>query len=80
MVLQFVGFFVIIGTGGFLMCWAGNEFYKFLRYQLCPPIDSQDFWAVVILIILLCVGGVLIFYAATNAPFEITAAVELKSF
>lgn len=80
MVLQLVGFFVIIGGGAFLLWWAGREFYQFLRYQLCPPFDSEDFWTAIILIILLCVGGGLIYYAATNAPFEITLSIELEGF
>ena len=80
MVLEFVGFFVILGGGSYLLWWTGREFYNFLRYQLCLPFDSQDFWTIILLVILLCIGGVLVFYAADNAPFEISLSIELEGF
>ena len=80
MILQFVGFLAIIGGGLFLLWWAGKELYQFLRYQLHPPFNPEDFWTAVVLIIILCIGGILIYYAADNAPFEITLSIELEGF
>jgi len=76
--MQFIGFAVILCGGLWLMWWAGVELYCFLRYQLSLPIETDDIVGFAVLIVIVCAGGGLVYYAGTHAPFTIALDFDLK--
>ena len=78
MILQFIGFFVVLGGGAFVLWWTSIESYNFLNYQLSLPLNSNDLITFGVMFLLFCVGVGLVYYAATHAPFVVGLEFNLK--
>lgn len=77
MILQFIGFFVVLACGAWAVLWAGRELWYYItRFTL--PIGDDDLIDIGIITVGLCVGCGLLYYTGTHAPFEITFDLKIK--
>lgn len=75
MILQFIGFFVVLVVGGWLVWWGGREMWYYVNYRMATPLDADDAIEVTIFVVAFCAGCWSLYFAGTHAPFEITLKI-----
>jgi hypothetical protein len=78
MFFTIVGFIFCVSVIGFALWNMIRELYNLVVYQICRPIDTDDFLDIsglLIIIVVLCAMMVTIF---AFAPWEISWVVDLK--
>jgi len=72
-----VGFIFCVAVVGYALWFMVVEFYNFVVYQLCIPIDMDDVGTAVILLVIIAVLGVMMTTIFIFAPWELNWAFTL---
>ena len=77
MVLEFIGFFVVVIAASLIIYLFSKEVYNYFRYRISIS-DPGDALATVGFIIIICLAGGAIYLAWIYAPFEIEFILKIK--
>ena len=77
MVLEFIGFFVVVTFCGWIIYSLSKEVYNYFRYRIRTS-DPVDAIATVLIIIIICLACGAIYLAWIYAPFEIEIVLKIK--
>ena len=77
MVLEFIGFFVVLSTASWIIYSLGKEVYNYFRYRIHTS-DPGDAISAMVLMIIICLACGAIYLAWIYAPFEIEIVLKIK--
>ena len=78
MILEFIGFFVVVSTSSWIIYSLSKEVYNYFKYRLTIPLDISDAIVSWMLIIIICLAVGAIYLAWIYAPFEIGFTLKIK--